>query len=135
MVQQTLKLGPVPTAAGGFLLEQVGASGGAECGALLGEILALTRDAAVAQDCAGALLRRVYYPVSAVWSGSAGDLSEGRENLGVQSRHLLERIDNESFWLCCPGFADELVGCETFEGVQATAEIVSIDEVIKVRLG
>jgi hypothetical protein len=48
VVQQTLKLRPVPPAAGGFLLEQARASGSAECGALLCEILAFTRDAAVA---------------------------------------------------------------------------------------
>jgi len=46
----------------------------------------------------------------------------------------MERVGDESFWLCCPGFADELVGCETFEGLQATAGIVSIDEVIGVAL-
>jgi len=58
VVQQALKLWPVPSAAGGFLLEQAGASGGTERGALLRQILPLTGDAAVAQDGAGGLLRR-----------------------------------------------------------------------------
>jgi hypothetical protein len=32
------------------------------------------------------------------------------DGLGVQSRHFLERIEVESFWLGCPLFADKLVG-------------------------
>ncbi len=49
--------------------------------------------------------------------------------LGVWSRHLLERIEDESFWLGSPGFADEFVGCETFEGLESSAEVIGIDEV------
>ena len=33
--------------------------------------------------------------------------------LDVQSRHLLERIEPESFRLFCPDLADELVGCDS----------------------
>ncbi len=29
--------------------------------------------------------------------------------LDVQSRHLMDRIQDESFWLLCPAFADKLV--------------------------
>jgi hypothetical protein len=59
VVQQTLEFRSVPAAAGGLLLEQASASGGAECDALLGEVLALAGDAAVAQDGVGGLLRRL----------------------------------------------------------------------------
>ena len=41
----------------------------------------------------------------------------------------MERIELESFWLTCPLFADELVGRETLEGLEAPAEIVGVDEV------
>ena len=44
-----MQLRTVPSAAGGFLLEQAGASGGAERGALLCQVLPLAGDAAVAQ--------------------------------------------------------------------------------------
>jgi hypothetical protein len=38
------------------------------------------------------------------------------------------------FWVCCPGLADELIGCQSVEGLQATAEIAVIDEVIELLL-
>jgi hypothetical protein len=42
---------------------------------------------------------------------------------------LLERVEGESFWLRSPAFADELVGCEAFEGLDALGEVVGLDEV------
>jgi hypothetical protein len=51
--------------------------------------------------------------------------------LGVQSRHLVEWIWFESFRLVCPAPADELVGREAFEGLEAAGKIVCIDEVIE----
>ena len=54
-----MQLGSVPAAAGGFLLEQAGASGGTECGTLLRQVLPVAGDAAVAQHGAGGLLRRL----------------------------------------------------------------------------
>ena len=44
--------------------------------------------------------------------------------LSVQSRHLMDWIDGESIGLRSPLFADELVGCEAFEGLQSSPEIV-----------
>jgi len=41
-------------------------------------------------------------------------------------------IEVEAFWLICPAFADELIGCQAFEGFQSAAIIVGIDEVLKV---
>jgi len=41
-------------------------------------------------------------------------------------------IESESFGLFCPLFANEFVGRETFEGLEATAEIVGGDEVSQV---
>ena|SRR5215203_1965435 len=35
--------------------------------------------------------------------------------LGVESRHLLERIEDEAIRIGCPAFADELVGREALE--------------------
>ncbi len=52
--------------------------------------------------------------------------------LDVQSRHLVDRIDGEPLWLICPGFADEFVGREALEGLQATGEVVGGNEVRKV---
>jgi len=59
MIQQTVQLGSVPAAAGGFLLQQAGASGGTERGTLLRQVLPVAGDAAVAQHGAGGLLRRL----------------------------------------------------------------------------
>ena len=52
-----------------------------------------------------------------------------RCGLGVQSRHLLDRVEDESFGLDCPAFADEFVGREAPERLQSSPEIVGIDEV------
>ena len=49
--------------------------------------------------------------------------------LGVQSRELVDWIEFESSGFDCPSFADELVGCEAFEGLQSPSEIVGADEV------
>src|SRR6516225_11663605 len=50
-------------------------------------------------------------------------------SLGVWPRHLLERVQSESFSLGCPSFADELVGGEAVEGLQSPGEVVGGDEV------
>jgi hypothetical protein len=44
---------------------------------------------------------------------------------------LLERIESEALGLGSPCLAEELVGGETFEGLQPAAEIVGRDEVGK----
>ena len=41
----------------------------------------------------------------------------------------MERVKDEPVWLFCPNFADEFVGCETFEGLEPSSEIVGRDEV------
>ena len=41
-------------------------------------------------------------------------------------------IEGESFRLFCPGFADELVGREAFEGLEPPGEVVGGDEVCEV---
>ena len=46
----------------------------------------------------------------------------------------MDRVHDESSWLVCPGFADELVGCEILEGLQATGEVVGGGEVRDVAL-
>jgi len=58
-----------------------------------------------------------------------GQNKEVAAKLGVPSRHLLEWIEGESFWLFCPGPADELVGCEAFESFVSLGEVVGVDEV------
>jgi hypothetical protein len=45
---------------------------------------------------------------------------------------LLERVKSESFWLRSPAFADKLVWCEAFEGLEALGEVVGANEVIEV---
>lgn len=45
---------------------------------------------------------------------------------------MLERIKLEAFGLCGPNLADELIGCEAFEGLEPAAEVVGRDEVGKV---
>jgi hypothetical protein len=49
----------------------------------------------------------------------------------VQSRELVDWIEFESFWFDCPSFADELVGRESFEGLQSPSEIVGADEAVE----
>ena len=44
--------------------------------------------------------------------------------LDVESRHLLERIERESFRLDCPSFADEFVGSKAVEGLEPSGEVV-----------
>lgn len=41
----------------------------------------------------------------------------------------MDRIEPELFGLDRPSFADELVGCQTFEGLEATTEVVGADKV------
>ena len=53
-------------------------------------------------------------------------------DLAVQSRHLLERIEDEPIRFGGPAFADELVGREALEGLQATAKVVGRDELSEV---
>src|SRR3954451_11559543 len=42
--------------------------------------------------------------------------------LDVQSRHLVERVQPEPFWLDRPSFTDELVGREPLQGFEPTTE-------------
>ena len=44
----------------------------------------------------------------------------------------MERADCESLGLGSPGFADELVWGEAFEGLEASGEVVGVDEVAQV---
>jgi hypothetical protein len=47
----------------------------------------------------------------------------------------VDRVHDESLWLVCPGFADEFVGCQALQGLQATGEVVGGDEVREVTSG
>ena len=60
-----------------------------------------------------------------------GAISGHTERLGVQSRHLMDRIQGEPFGFDCPLFADELVRSEAFERLQSSPEVVGADEVGK----
>jgi len=40
----------------------------------------------------------------------------------------MDWIEPESFWLFCPHFADELVGGQAFQGLQAVPVVVGVDE-------
>jgi hypothetical protein len=44
----------------------------------------------------------------------------------------MEWVEDESLWLVCPGFADEFVWCEAFEGLEEFGEVVGLDEVSEV---
>ena len=55
-------------------------------------------------------------------------------SLGVQSRHLVDRVKNESFRLGCPDFADVFVGREAVQGLQSACEVVGREEVGEVCL-
>ncbi len=44
----------------------------------------------------------------------------------------MDWIYDESIRLDCPLFADELVGCEALEHLEPSAEVVGVDEVLKV---
>jgi len=52
----------------------------------------------------------------------------------VESRYLVERNEYESVGLFRPELADELVGCEAFERLQAAGAVVCGDEVGKMRV-
>lgn len=41
----------------------------------------------------------------------------------------MERLKGEAVWLGCPALADELVGRESFQGLQSSAEVVVSHEV------
>jgi hypothetical protein len=62
-------------------------------------------------------------------SGDPLSSTAAPEALAVQSRELVDWIEFESSGFDCPSFADELVGCEAFEGLQSRSEIVGADEV------
>jgi hypothetical protein len=47
---------------------------------------------------------------------------------------LLERIENESFWLRSPAFADVFVGSEALQCFEPPPVIVGVDEVGEVAL-
>lgn len=43
----------------------------------------------------------------------------GYSDLGVQSRHLVDRIEDESVWLRSPDFGDVFVGSEAVDRLEA----------------
>jgi hypothetical protein len=49
--------------------------------------------------------------------------------LGVLSRHLVDRIEDESVWLGSPAFADELIGRQPNESPQSTGVVIRVDEI------
>jgi hypothetical protein len=53
--------------------------------------------------------------------------------LGVQSRHLVDRVEDESIWLRCPDFADVFVWGETSEGLESAREVIGRHEVGEMR--
>lgn len=53
--------------------------------------------------------------------------------LGVQSQHLVDRVEDESFWLRCPDFVDVFVGCEAAQNLEPTGKVVGCEEVGEVR--
>jgi hypothetical protein len=54
--------------------------------------------------------------------------------LGVQSRHLVDRVEDESIWLRCPDFADVFVRREAAERLEPLGEVVGCQEVREMRL-
>ena len=56
-----------------------------------------------------------------------------RCGLGVQSRHLLDRVEDESFGLDCRALADEFVRGQSLQRLQSPAEVVGRDEVVEMR--
>jgi len=58
---------------------------------------------------------------------------EVSHSIGVQSRHLVDRIDDEPVWLCRPDLGDVFVGGETAEGLEPAGEVVGGHEVSEVR--
>ena len=68
---------------------------------------------------------------SAIFLPRCGARNPLGDDLVVQSRHLVDWFNDESFGLDCPSFADELVWREAFEGLETAAEIVSGDEVFE----
>lgn len=42
-------------------------------------------------------------------------------------------IKSEALGFFCPGFADELIGCKSFEGFEPAGEVVCSDELIQVK--
>ena len=52
--------------------------------------------------------------------------------LGVQSPHLMDWIEPESFGLCCPDAADVFIRREASQGLEAAGEIVCRDEIADV---
>ena len=53
--------------------------------------------------------------------------------LGVRSRHLVDRIQDEFIWLGCPGFTDVFVRCEAAERLEAARVVVGIEEIVEMR--
>ena len=49
--------------------------------------------------------------------------------LGLQSRHLMDRVQGEASGFDCPFFADELVGREALWGLQPSPGFVGADDV------
>ena len=50
------------------------------------------------------------------------------ELLDVQSRHVVERVESESFGLLCPELTNPLEGCQASETLEALREVVRIEE-------
>jgi len=53
--------------------------------------------------------------------------------LGVWSRHLLDRIEDESSGLFCPGITNVLVGRKAFQNLETASEVVGRDKVGQAR--
>ena len=51
---------------------------------------------------------------------------------GVQSRHLVDRVENESVWLGCPDLAHVVVRRKAAEGLEPAREVVGYHEVREV---
>ena len=62
------------------------------------------------------------------------DAALTKQILGVQSRHLVDRIQDESVWLGCPDLADVFVRRETAESRELSGEVMSYNEVREVGL-
>jgi hypothetical protein len=66
-----------------------------------------------------------------VWQrrGAAQNQGPAIHALGVWSRHLMDRIQDESIWLGSPAFADELIGRQPAESLQSTGVVIRVDEI------
>ncbi|QOK94453.1 hypothetical protein HF908_24125 (plasmid) [Ralstonia pseudosolanacearum] len=51
---------------------------------------------------------------------------------GVESRHLMERVEDEPFWFGCRDIADVFAGRQSLENFQAASKVVYLNEIVKV---